>query len=265
MRRSLDARTLVLAAAALFLALSNCGRREELSSEGSRPASTADRHVESPAVSASNRAPGTGRSTSREPDWGLDPLDPARDYVGRYLRATKRYGDQTVCVVVGDSKFTSGRSIVESRNDPSGKCGAAGEVRDRFFVSVTTDHLSLDETLHQPKLQTWPDGSDPEGPPKGVVDIQDLRAWKTGLRDAFHRLQLAPLRVQLYGRGTYPVVSIAGWHAGVQQTMSPGQLEAPAKELCAANDGEPLAVFAALDRTTLLRITCPGSARFEAL
>jgi hypothetical protein len=202
---------------------------------------------------------------SRDPDWGLDPVDPARDYAARYLKASKRYGAKASCVVTKPSSFADSKSVVETRNDASGMCGKPDELRDRFFVSVATDRLSLDASLHQPKLQTWPDGSDPDAPAAKVMDLQDLRAWKAGLRDAFHKLQLAPLRVQLYGRGTYPVISIAGWHGPVLRAMSPAELADPAKTLCEANEGDPLGVFASMDRATLLRITCPGSARFETL
>jgi hypothetical protein len=202
---------------------------------------------------------------SRDPDWGLDPNDPARDYVGRYLRATRRYGAQTPCVVVRPSTFADGKSTVETRNDASGTCGAPDELRDRFFVKVATDRMSLDASLHQPPLQKWPDGSDPEGPAAKVSDGQDLRAWKASLGTTIRALQLVPLRIQLYGRGTFPVVSLAGWHGPVMRDMTPAQLATPAKALCLANDGEPMGFFAGLDRSTLLRITCPGSATFEKL
>jgi hypothetical protein len=202
---------------------------------------------------------------SRDPDWGLDPADPAKDYVQRYLKATKRYGAKSSCVVTKPSIFADNRSVVETRNDGTGACGAADELRDRFFVSVATDRMSLDPSVHAPKLQSWPDGSDPEAAAARVMDLQDLRTWKSGLREAFHKLELAPLRVQLYGRGTYPVISIAGWHGPVLRTMSPAELEAPAKALCEANEGDPLGVFASMDRATLLRIMCPGSARFDSL
>jgi hypothetical protein len=200
-----------------------------------------------------------------EPTWSLDPDDPAKDYVGRYLKATKRYGDKTSCVTVEKSTFSDGKSTVETRNDASGSCGAANAIRDRFFVTVATDRMSLDPSLGQPPLGKWPDGSDPDGPAKKVVDLQDMRTWHAGLHEAFHALQLAPLRLQLYGRGTYAIVSLAGWHGPVMRDMTPAQLAGPAKTLCDANDGSPLAMFAGLDRSTLLRIDCPGSAHFETL
>jgi hypothetical protein len=256
-----------LVLAALPLALFSCDRKEE---PAPLPASSGTRQpIAKPASSGIPIPEDTSAlpQASRDPDWGLDPSDPAKDYVSRYLRATKRYGEHSACVVVRPSTFAGGRSVVETRNDGSGTCGKADDLRDRFFVVVATDTMSLDDSLHQPKLRAWPDGSDTDGPPKRVTDIQDLHTWKAALRDTFHKLQLAPLRVQLYGRGTYPVVSIAGWHGPVQRTMTSADLEAPAKALCDANDGEPLGILAGVDRTTLLQISCAGGAhaRFESL
>jgi hypothetical protein len=259
-------RRALLSVAASLALLAACHRNDEPTSE------PAPRPVVSPATSASGVKPTLPPAertamlpVARDPDLGLDPADPARDYVTRYLRATKRYAAQAPCVVVKASTFATDKSVVETANDPSGTCGKAGELRDRFFVNVATDRMSLDASLHQPKLQPWPDGSDPDGPAGKVSDLQDLRKWRTGLRDAFKALQLAPLRVQVYGRGTYPVISIAGWHGPVLRTMSPAELEGPAKALCTANDGDPLGILAGLDRATLLRITCPGAARFDSL
>jgi hypothetical protein len=279
MRRPPDARMkCVVAPLALNLLLAvaavACDRTDEppAAPASSAPITSASA---SPANSGSRRpapTPVTADSAarmlpvaSRDPDWGLDPADPARDYVMRYLKASKRYGAKASCVVTKASTFTENKSIVETRNDPSGACGKADDLRDRFFVSVATDRLSLDESLHQPKLQSWPDGSDPGAPPGKIIDLQDLRTWKAGLRDSFRKLELAPLRVQLYGRGTYPVISIAGWHGPVLRSMSPAELESPAKTHCEANDGAPLGIFAGMDRATLLRVTCPSSARFESL
>lgn len=281
MRRRFDGRvalglSLNLAAAAQALGCgSGCARNEEPApSTSSGTAATAG-----PSGSSSPSMPPMARTrptaapvdssmlprASRDVDWGLDVADAARDYVVRYLHASNRYAAQTACVVVKPSVFNGDRSVVEARNDPSGACGAADELRDRFFVTVATDRMSLDPSLHQPKLQPWPDGSDTDGPAAKVADIQDLHKWKAGFRDTFHKLLLAPLRVHLYGRGTYPVVTIAGWHGPVERSMTSEQLEAPAKALCDANDGGSLGIFAGVDRTTLLRIVCPHTARFESL
>ena len=61
------------------------------------------------------------------------------------------------------------------RNDASGACGKADELRDRFFVTVATDRMSLDDSLHAPTLQPWPDGSDPGAAPAKVADIRISR------------------------------------------------------------------------------------------
>jgi len=267
MRRPSHARVAPLSIGAVLaaaLAVPACDRREE---PAPAPAPTT---ASSPSARPYKGGPPPADSTSlpaasREPDWGLDLADPAKDYVQRYLRATKRYGAQSKCVVVGASKFTGERSVVETHNDAGGACGKAGELRDRFFVTVATDRMSLDESLHPAKLQSWPDGSDPAAAPAKVADVQDLRAWKIGLGDTLRKLLLVPLRVQLYGRGTFPVVSIAGWHGPVLRTMSPAELADPAKKLCDANEGEPLGIIAGVDRATLLRITCPAGAKFETL
>ncbi len=275
MRRLPDARkVLPLACCTLALGargLAGCDRADEPASATPRPAASASGAPVPDLKAVAIAAPSAAAAVlslpkaMRDPDWGLDPADPATDYVTRYLRATKRYGDKTACVAVKPSSFSDGRSVVETRNDASGSCGKPDDLRDRFFVKVATDRMSIDESLRQPALQKWPDGSDPDGPPGKVSDGQDLRAWKASLGTTIRALKLVPLRVQLYGRGTYPIVTLAGWHGVVMQGMTPAQLEAPAKELCQANDGEPLAFFAGLERSTLLRITCPGTAKFETL
>ncbi len=260
MRRSW---TSVLPLAMALLLQSGCDRREEPAASSSPPLPTSSAKPPPPTTVASATAKAPPKP-SREPDWGLAADDPARDYVTRYIRGTKRYGTGG-CVEVKPSTFTKGKDVVETQNDASGACGKAGELRDRFLVSVATDRMSLDESLHQPKLQRWPDGSDPDGPPGAIAELQDLRTWRTSFRDAFRKLELAPIRVQLYGRGTYPVITIAGWHGPLQRTMSPGELEAPARVLCTANEGEPLGIIAGLDRSVLLRISCPGAGRFDTL
>jgi hypothetical protein len=275
MRRTLDARAAYAVVPALSFCLlapatTGCDRKAEPT-----PAANAAPFTSAvpfkPARKDRAGAPTTASSAgvlplaSREPDMGLDPADPSRDYVARYLKASQRYGAQSGCVVVKPSTFSDKTSAVETRNDASGKCGKPDALRDRFLVSIATDRMSLDESLHQPKLKSWPDGSDPDGPAAKLIDLQDLRGWKASLRDVFRSLQLAPLRVQLYGRGTYPVISIAGWHGPVLRTMTPDQLQAPAKAFCNANDGQPIGIIAGLDRATLLRITCPGTAHFESL
>jgi hypothetical protein len=200
----------------------------------------------------------------RDPEWALDPADPAEDYVNRYVRAVKRYGERTSCIEVQKSRFKDEQSVVDVKNDASGTCGPAGQLRDTFLVNVGANRMTLAGSSHQ-ALAKWPDNSDPGAPPGPITSVEDLRAWKAPLKQAFKDLLLVPLRVQLYGRGTYPVVSIAGWHGQVLRTSTPEQLAPVAKQICEANGGLPLGIIAGLDRVTLLRLECPDKARWEIL
>ena len=66
----------------------------------------------------------------------------------------------------------------------------------------------------------------------------------------------------MYGRGTYPVITLAGWHGGIDMSATPDDLKAFDDELCRANDGAPLGIIAGIDRANVLRIRCPGPARW---
>lgn len=200
----------------------------------------------------------------REPGWDLDPEDPARDYVRRYASATRRYGETLDCVAVGPSQpSASDRVRVEVRGAPG--CPHAGESRDVFLVDAAGDRLSLDDRTKRDPLARWPDGSDPEGPANPVRDGSEMRAWQGPLKEAIRQQQIVPIRVQAYGRGSYPVVTLAGWHAAVTPAASPDDLRPFAEALCRASGGMPLAFFGGLDRTTMLRVRCPASARWESL
>lgn len=200
--------------------------------------------------------------TGRDPDMDLDTSDPAADYVRRYVATTKRYGDRLDCIDIQPSKPAGDKRSVEVRNAatcptplPPGQAPAA--VRDVFLVDVAGDHLSLDDPSRRDPLQKWPDGSDPEGPPAPKVRaIDDTAHWKSPLNDAIRAQLLVPMRVQAYGRGTYPVVSLAGWHGVVQPGASLDTLRPLATALCAANERLPLALFTVMDRTQVLRIRC---------
>jgi hypothetical protein len=71
--------------------------------------------------------------------------------------------------------------------------------------------------------------------------------------------------MQGYGRGTYPVITIAGWHNQVTPTTPAGDLRDVADRLCKANGNGPLGIFGGLDRSTMLRIRCPAAARWDRL
>lgn len=203
----------------------------------------------------------------REPDWDLGSDDAASEYVNRYVVATHRYGDAVECMRV-EASLPSGdkRSVsVRVRRDRPA-CKDPGVVRDVFLVDVAADRLSLVHDGSPSPLARWPDGSDPEGPPGEVRAVDDLRVWKGDLRDVLGKqMQLVPIRAQLYGRGSYPVVTIAGWHGDVVANAPRDKLDAAAAKMCKANDAMPLALFAGLDRSSILRVRCPGSARWEKL
>jgi hypothetical protein len=199
------------------------------------------------------------------PTWVLSPDDPARDYVDRYIRSTLRYGPQTAtCVVVQKSVFSGGHTTVDVKNDESGSCGAATQLRDTFQVDVGADRLSVvDPDKHDP-LRKWPDGSDPEGP-AGMAIEKEPHSWKAPLKDAFEHLDLVPVRLQWYGRGTYPIITLAGWHGELNRDAGPSTLQEFAQKLCPANDNRPFAVFAGIDRANILRFDCPDKVRWELL
>jgi hypothetical protein len=199
----------------------------------------------------------------REPDWDLDSDDPARDYVRRYAFGTKRYGESRDCVDVGRSQPAGDRRRVEAKT--AATCPGAGTVRDVFLVDVAGDRLGVDDRTRRDALAHWPDGSDPEGPPGTVRELSATRDWKVPIKDVLQREQLVPIRVQGYGRGTYPVITIAGWHGAVVPTASPEALRPFAQALCEASGGMPLGLFGGLDRTLILRVRCPAATRWDRL
>lgn len=203
--------------------------------------------------------------SGRDPDMDLDTSDPAADYVRRYAASTKRYGDHLDCVDIEPSQPAGDKRSVEVRNAatcatpfPAGQ--APGTVRDVLLVDLAGDHLSLQDASNHEPLQRWPDGSDPEGPPAPRPrEIDDTVHWKSPLNDAMRAQMLVPIRVQAYGRGTYPVISLAGWHGVVEPGASPDALRPLSTALCQANDGLPLALFTVMDRTRVLRVRCGKS------
>ncbi len=201
----------------------------------------------------------------RQPDWDLSKDDPARDYARRYAFFTRRYPDGLDCVEFGPSEASSNVrrvTVTTAAACPTG--GGAGTVRDVFLVDTAGDHLTVDDKTKRSPLAKWPDGSDPEGPASPQIrEVGDMKNWKSPLQDALLKQQLAALRMQSYGRGTYPVVSIAGWHGVVQLDAPPDALQPLADALCAANDNMPMAIVAGFDRAHVLRITCPASTRWD--
>jgi hypothetical protein len=215
---------------------------------------------EPPPVDSASLPPKPGR----EPDWDLDSSDAARDYVRRYVLGTKRYGGSLDCADIRPSALTGDKRTVEVKTAAS--CPGAGTVRDVFVVDVAGDRLTVDDKAKRNPLARWPDGSDPEGPPGAVLNTSDLRKWNGPLKDAvFGKLQLVVIRVQMYGRGSYPVITLAGWHGSITPTATADDLRPFDEDLCKANDGAPLGILAGLDRSRILRIRCPGPAHWDRL
>jgi hypothetical protein len=134
-----------------------------------------------------------------------------------------------------------------------------------FLVDVAEDRLAVDDSGKRQPLARWPDGSDPQGPPNDVRQVDDVRGWKAPLGEAFRKRLLVPIRVQAYGRGTYPVVTIAGWHGDVTPEASMDALRSVAEGMCAASRGAPMGIFAGIDRSKILRIRCPAAVRWDRL
>jgi hypothetical protein len=204
--------------------------------------------------------------SARAPDWDLDGNDAARDYVWRYAFGTRRYGDTLDCFDVGTSQpATGGRRRVEVRT--AATCAQAGTLRDAFLVDLASDRLTAAEPQHA-ALARWPDGSSPDGPPGAVREVDAMRKWKGPLKDALQGQRLAPIRVQTYGRGTYPVVTLAGWHGAVVPGAAADTLRGLVDAVCEATGGAAMGLFGGLDRTLILRIRCSAGrrgARWEKL
>lgn len=203
----------------------------------------------------------------REPDWDLDSSDPARDYAVRYAQATLRYGEPSAasCMIFSPSQAAGNQRRVEVKTGP-GCPGGAGTVRDVFLVDVAGDRLAVDDPTKRDPLAKWPDGSTPDGPASPEIrEIDRMQDWKSPMQDAVRRQLLVPVRVQAYGRGSYPVISIAGWHGDIQVNAPADKLKPLADALCATGGGAPVGILAAIDRTHILRIRCPASTRWEEL
>jgi hypothetical protein len=203
---------------------------------------------------------------THEPDWDLDRADPATDYVERYIQATQRYKAERTCVHAQPSRIDGGRTLVETRDSSEEGCKGTGAVRDTFAVDIARDRLELADPARGDPLAEWPDGSRPNGmaapsPKEGP----QIGQWKSALPKALEALTLVPLRVQFYGRGSYPLISVAGWHGTVTPASSPEQLAAAAQKICHASAGFPLGIIETMDRSTVLRIKCPASTRWERL
>ena len=239
--------------------LGGCQKTKELDSN--------EQDKAAPKVTSTDAGADAGKGAHRNVDWTFDAEDPARDYVGRYLRATLRYGKDTSCILLGRSTFRNNDAVVEVRNPANHTCGPPAALRDRFLADVALDRIKLEDPSHQAPLRPWPDGSSPDGPPNEVVDVQNLVSWRSPLREGIKKQKLWPLRIQLHGRGTYPVVSIAGWHDLFDPKRDVTALKDAARSLCEANDQSPLAFIGAEGGAVdlILRIDCPDNPHWEHL
>jgi hypothetical protein len=209
----------------------------------------------------------------RDIDWDLDASDPASDYVERYIQATQRYGTERKCVHAQPSRIENGRPLVDARDTPAvdrasqgagappNGCNGTGAVRDTFAVDVDHDHLELADPARGTPLADWPDGSSPGGmPTASPKEGPAIEGWKSPLPKALQTLALVPLRVQFYGRGSYPLLSVAGWHGMLTLTSSPDELATDAKKICEASAAFPVGIIATMDRSIVLRVKCPAGA-----
>ncbi len=202
----------------------------------------------------------------RLPDWDLDPTDAARDLASRYVVATKRYGEKTRCVSATPSKEKDGQYVVEVRDDLT-KCPDGGSaLRDVFVVDMKTQRLSIGDPTKHAVLAPWPDGSAPGDAAHEVEAFNRMKDWPTPLLRAFNGMGLSPFRVELYGRGTYAVVALAGWREPILHGAASEKLRPTMKKLCAANEGKPFALLAGTFRGEVLRVRCPsGDSKWEKL
>jgi hypothetical protein len=203
---------------------------------------------------------------SHDVDWALDPADPAADYVERYIQSTRRYGAERACVHAQPSRVEGARTVVETRDSSEHGCSGTGAVRDTFAVDVDHDRLELADPTRGDRLADWPDGSSPEGmatpSPKEGPRIDQ---WGSPLVKALKGLELVPLRIQFYGRGSYPLISLAGWHGAMNPAGDLAALESYTKTICEASAGFPIGIITTMDRSTVLRVRCPSGTHWEHL
>jgi hypothetical protein len=154
----------------------------------------------------------------------------------------------------------AGRREVKVSDDPKSKCGGTSTAeRDVFLVDPAGDRLTVDDPTKRAPLRKWLDGTDPDAPGKPPQALDNLLGWKAPLKQAMVAAGLAPIRLQFYGRGSYPVVTLAGWaDVGIKANAPPESVAPKAEKLCAANGNRPFAMFGGLERKLLLRVRCPG-------
>lgn len=218
--------------------------------------------TEPPPLTSAERVPTPGR----EPDWDIDSSDPARDYVNRYILATKRYADKTGCVRASAPRSDGNRTLVDAVEVKDDPCKLGGAVLDTFAVRAGDDRLELANPKKGAPLAKWPDGSAPDAPPSGkVLGEDDIHKWNAPIHEYLVKMRFTPIRVQYYGRGSYPVITLAGWREPLQPGSSAESMAGIAKGICDATKGAPVGLFGGVNRADILRVRCPDKARWERL
>jgi hypothetical protein len=237
----------------LFVAAAACSKG---------PSTTVDPdHVAARMPSITHAEP-RGSADLRTPDVDLDLKDPAQDYVGRYVRATKRYGDDAACARFEKSEAHGSERSVVVRGRAS--CGS-GNTRDVFLVDVASDRLSLAPESNGKPLAAWPDGSATNEVARDVQSFEGVKSWSSPIVERMTELGLSPYRMDVYGRGTYRVFALAGWTEPVSKDAPREQQRAIAKQLCAAN-GESFGLVGGGERHEIARVRCPeGTTEWESL
>ncbi len=255
-----------------LLAVAGCPNTPPEPTKAAPPVSDAAPDV-SPSASAPAAPSGSARAVERDgggstlPDggiyvepigWDLDPIDPARDYVRRYVTATKRYADLLECVQVGKSvrDAATKKSKVEVRESPAAKCKTGTAVRDVFLVDVAGDRLTVDDPKARAPLAAWPDESKPNEKAAPVYSINSILEWKSPMTKVFELQRLSPIRIQGFGRGTYLVITLSGWRAPIARDAGDAKIKEALKPLCEANEGQSFAIGSAMEPVTWLRANC---------
>src|SRR5438093_761061 len=109
-------------------------------------------------------------------------------------------------------------------------------VRDKDGRLVPTRPRPDDD----PALMPPTPGGDPGGPVAAPVEAD---APPAKLKDALFAAKLTPVRTQLYGRGSYVVITLAGWRPPLTPSAAPASMSELVRATCAASDGLPFGLF----------------------
>jgi hypothetical protein len=210
------------------------------------------------------------------PTWDLDRVDRAAD-VARYYLAGTRGAAALDCHTVGpsvalpsdagdagDAGSADARRVPIKRKPGAAPACADAGAGDGVFIVRGGDCVTR-AGGGGPPLAPWPDGSGACEAARPVASLDPRTEWKNPIRDALVAMDLVPIRVELFGHGTYPIVTIAGWRNALKPGK-PGPDFGPAiARLCNASAQRPFGIFAGLDRTLLLRVRCTSGPVWENL